>query len=545
MSQYLDQQGLQTLVTKTKEYARKSAKEAVNSSAAGPSKTITGWDTATSAAEYGNIEIAESQVTGLVDDLALKAPLASPVFSGTPTVPYPTNTADGSLEIANVDYVLDVIGNIGEAMHYKGAVTQSEGLPTSGVAGDTWKVAEDGTYAGIVCEVGDMIIANKAFNSAPTSADVDVIQTNIDGAVSGPSSATDGNFVLFDGTTGKVIKNSTVKPSDFKTVQTSAEYAPANSLKTIQKIEQDDNGDIAVTFQDIQTASTSQAGVVQLSSSSASTDEYKAATPKAVKDAYDVLNTAKQDKLAFNGDYDATNNKVATESTVTNAIAALDASPSSIGDTNVQVQVTQVDGLITAVSVTDRTSAAIEDAIDALDVDPITGATSATITSISETDGKINATYSPIQITTDQVTGLDVAIAGKADKVADATSGNLAALDANGNLVDSNKKADDFKTKQTAVPSPEASGNAVAFIDSISQDANGVITPTKKTVYSASDDQDGLMSSEDFTKLSEISTSANYVTIDGSGNLKATDANDEVTTLLSPIYDINSLFTGA
>ena len=38
------------------------------------------------------------------------------------------------------------------------------------------------------------------------------------------------------------------------------------------------------------------------------------------------------------------------------------------------------------------------------------------------------------------------------------------------------------KPKQTAVASPSASGNATAFIDTISQDANGVITVTKKNL---------------------------------------------------------------
>ena len=39
-----------------------------------------------------------------------------------------------------------------------------------------------------------------------------------------------------------------------------------------------------------------------------------------------------------------------------------------------------------------------------------------------------------------------------------------------------------FKPKQTAVPDPSASGTGVTFISGISQDANGVITPSKKTV---------------------------------------------------------------
>ena len=39
-----------------------------------------------------------------------------------------------------------------------------------------------------------------------------------------------------------------------------------------------------------------------------------------------------------------------------------------------------------------------------------------------------------------------------------------------------------FKVKQTAVASPSANGNATAFIDTITQDANGNITATKKNV---------------------------------------------------------------
>ena len=166
MAQYLDKAGLQELVTKTKEYARKSAKEAVvkagpgETSGYGVDRTITGWNDATSAAIYSPIQITSGQITGLDDLLDAKADLDSPVFKGTPTVPYPTNTADGSLEIANVDYVLDVVGNIGEAMHYKGAVDGQHELPTGGYkAGDTYKVAASGTYAGKICEVGDMIMS--------------------------------------------------------------------------------------------------------------------------------------------------------------------------------------------------------------------------------------------------------------------------------------------------------------------------------------------------------------------------------------------------
>lgn len=55
----------------------------------------------------------------------------------------------------------------------------------------------------------------------------------------------------------------------------------------------------------------------------------------------------------------------------------------------------------------------------------------------------------------------------------------------NGHLVtggDFTDLVDSLKGLQSPVSSPSASGNATAFIDSITQDAEGNITPTKKNV---------------------------------------------------------------
>ena len=104
-------------------------------------------------------------------------------------------------------------------------------------------------------------------------------------------------------------------------------------------------------------------------------------------------------------------------------------------------------------------------------------------------------------------------ISGKADKDTDAVTGNFAVFDANGNPVDGNCKPADFqaagsyKTTQTAVSDPTASGTALAFIDTISQDANGEITVTKKTVANVSASSsgvggtNGLMTAADKEKL--------------------------------------------
>jgi len=91
------------------------------------------------------------------------------------------------------------------------------------------------------------------------------------------------------------------------------------------------------------------------------------------------------------------------------------------------------------------------------------------------------------------------------------------------------------KATQAAVSSPVASGTAVAFIDSISQDSQGVISPTKKNVTGASQSAAGLMSADDKKKLDGIAVGAQVNSITGvkgnaesnyrTGNVNITPAN--------------------
>lgn len=67
------------------------------------------------------------------------------------------------------------------------------------------------------------------------------------------------------------------------------------------------------------------------------------------------------------------------------------------------------------------------------------------------------------------------------------------------------------KPLQTPVSSPSASGTAIEFIDSISQDAQGVITPTKKTVRVATTSQSGLMSATDKEDLNADTIAKNLI----------------------------------
>jgi Cu/Ag efflux protein CusF len=133
-----------------------------------------------------------------------------------------TTLSGGTGSIPRADAVksyIDGLLSASDAMVFKGTLGSGgtiTALPTSYSAGWTYKVITAGTYAGIVCEIGDLIIAViDRSGSGNLNGDWVIVQTNLDGAVTGPSSATSDNFVLFDGTTGKLIKNSSYNASSF------------------------------------------------------------------------------------------------------------------------------------------------------------------------------------------------------------------------------------------------------------------------------------------------------------------------------------------
>lgn len=85
-----------------------------------------------------------------------------------------------------------------------GTVTQ---LPATHEAGWTYKVISNGSLAGQTCEIGDMIVCVKD-GTVTNASDWTVIQTNVDGAVTGPASSTAGHIATFTGITGKAIQDS-------------------------------------------------------------------------------------------------------------------------------------------------------------------------------------------------------------------------------------------------------------------------------------------------------------------------------------------------
>ena len=133
-------------------------------------------------------------------------------FNSSPIVPTPT--ADGEATPKSyVDGLVAGITGMVDVMVFKGTLgITSDGatvtaLPENHKVGWTYKVVTANTYAGIACEVGDMIACIKD-NTISNDADWTVFQGNIDGAVTGPDSSTDAHVVTFNGVTGKVIKDS-------------------------------------------------------------------------------------------------------------------------------------------------------------------------------------------------------------------------------------------------------------------------------------------------------------------------------------------------
>lgn len=145
----------------------------------------------------------ESRIGELETEIDLKAPLANPTFTGTVTI-------EGSTA-ATQEWVNNLIGQINNGV--PGIVDGTDNpLPSTGYkAGQMWRVAEAGTYAGVECEIGDLIICLKDYSEGSAgNSDFMTVQANIDGAVTGADSSVDGHIVVFNGATGKVIKDSNI-----------------------------------------------------------------------------------------------------------------------------------------------------------------------------------------------------------------------------------------------------------------------------------------------------------------------------------------------
>lgn len=126
-------------------------------------------------------KVALSDLTGLG-----AAPIASPIFTGTPAAPTAaagTNTT----QIATTAFVTTAVSNaVASNITFQGTVdSQADIISDSRAAqlplGAYWVVKTAGTYFDNVCEVGDMIISIKAIspNGTVDSTFFSVVQNNL------------------------------------------------------------------------------------------------------------------------------------------------------------------------------------------------------------------------------------------------------------------------------------------------------------------------------------------------------------------------------
>ena len=134
------------------------------------------------------------------------ARLDGATFTGTVTLAAePTQ----DMQAATKHYVDALVAGLNDFT--VGVVNSSTPLPTENYkVGQAFRVAEAGTYAGQVCEIGDLIIVVADYADSAKDSDFLVVQANTNGVVIGPDSAIDANIAVFDGVTGKKIKDSTV-----------------------------------------------------------------------------------------------------------------------------------------------------------------------------------------------------------------------------------------------------------------------------------------------------------------------------------------------
>jgi hypothetical protein len=149
----------------------------------------------------------------------------------TEKIPHTYIDTDGTLS-ANSDTKLatqkatktyvDQIIAAQDAMVFKGAIDASAN-PNYPAAdrGHTYRISVAGKIggaSGVNVENGDLVMCVTDSTSAGDQATVGtnwvISQTNIDGAVVGPASATDGHAALFDQTNGKLIKSAGFAPAD-------------------------------------------------------------------------------------------------------------------------------------------------------------------------------------------------------------------------------------------------------------------------------------------------------------------------------------------
>lgn len=273
----------------------------------------------------------------------------------------------------------------------------------------------------------------------------------------------------------------------FKTVQLvkPSPSASGDTVTAIDTVAQDENGELTATKKNIRPGTTSQTGIVQLSDATNSTSTALAATANAVKTAYDLA-ASKQDAVSTDTD------------------------SSEFGDTTAVA--TGFGGNKILFNVASRLWNYIKGKLGI--------SSSGSSTKFLNEQGEWATVTSPD-------------VSGKADKVTGATEGDVATLDANGNLVDSGM------TLGASVPA-----DASFTDDKVAQmkaDSSGTAYPL---LMAGTADPSGRATVARYDSGVTLNPSTNIITANISGNASTADlATSTSSGAISANADLNDLNT--
>lgn len=146
---------------------------------------------------------------GIQGQLNGKAPLESPAFTGTPTAPTAASTTNNT-QLATTEFVQTLVNNLmdaKDALRFIGTLNAGDTLPAAN-AGHVYRATGDGAISTLEVHAGDTLTCCIDNTVADTPENWFVTHTNHDGQVMGPTSSADAHVAVFDGTTGKLIKDS-------------------------------------------------------------------------------------------------------------------------------------------------------------------------------------------------------------------------------------------------------------------------------------------------------------------------------------------------
>jgi hypothetical protein len=423
-----------------------------------------------------------------------------------------TLAADAGISIADIDSnnqrkikntgVTGVKGN-GESAYRTGQVNlTAANIGAKATQSAVNDVAADGTSVTFISQVTQntqgVISPVKKTVSTMGAASADAAGSA--GLVPAPAAGKQGQYLRGDGTWATptnttytfdgTYNSSTNKAATVSTVTNAinaldVEESTGTTLQTITAISET-NGKIAATYSDIASASTSGKGVVQLSSATNSTSTSLAATASAVKAAYDLAasktaNTGTVTKVTpGNGLINGTSGTSQTAITSTGTISIKEG-----GVTNAMLAGSIENGKLSHSKVT-------------IAGNDVSLGGSVTADTLRESLGLSNAMHFVGTTTTamsDGLTTKDVTVNSKTytPNNGDVVLYSDAEFVWTGSAWERLGRDSSFKTTQTAVTDPSADGTGTAFINSITQNANGVISPHKASLPTASTSTTGIM----------------------------------------------------